>query len=467
MLNFELNKYINNIAIIDDNDVELTYNDLFSLSDSLIKHLTVKSLIFTLCENTIGSIIGYFTFLNNKHVQLMLDATIDPIKLQNLISLYNPNYLWVPNTSLEHFFNSTIIFSNWNYSLIRLSTNNVLIHEDLSLLLTTSGSTGSPKLVRLSFSNILSNAKSIAQYLKITDLERPITSLPMNYSYGLSVINSHLISGATILLTNFSVVQKEFWNFAKNKKATSIAGVPYTYQILKMLRFANMDLPYLKNLTQAGGKLSSNLVKEYSDYAIKNSKEFTVMYGQTEATARMSYLPFNMSQEKYESVGIPIPGGKFSLIDLQDKTEIHQSNIEGELMYQGPNVSLGYANNVTDLAKGDENLGILYTGDIAYKDEDGYYFITGRMKRFIKIYGNRINLDEIEQFISSKNIECACDGVDDKMIIFTTNKDKSEEIIILLTSILKLNFRAFEIRIISEIPKSSAGKILYTQLKDL
>ena len=467
MFNSELNKYINNIAIIDDNDFELTYKDLFSLSDSLNKHLTEKSLIFTLCENTIGSIIGYFSFLNNRHVQLMLDATIDPIRLQNLISLYNPNYLWVPNSLLEEFLNSKIIYSNWNYSLINLNKSNVLLHEDLSLLLTTSGSTGSPKLVRLSFSNILSNAKSIAQYLKITDLERPITSLPMNYSYGLSVINSHLINGATILLTNFSVVQKEFWNFVKNKKATSIAGVPYTYQMLKMLRFANMDLPYLKTLTQAGGKLSSNLVKEYSDYAIKNSKEFIVMYGQTEATARMSYMPFNISQEKFESIGIPIPGGKFSLKDLDDKNEINQSNIRGELIYEGPNVSLGYANNINDLAKGDENFGKLYTGDLAYKDENGYYFITGRMKRFIKIYGNRINLDEIEQIILSKNIECACDGVDDKMTIYTTNKDKAEEILNLLTSILKLNFRAFEIRVISEIPKNSSGKVLYTQLKDL
>jgi acyl-coenzyme A synthetase/AMP-(fatty) acid ligase len=191
------------------------------------------------------------------------------------------------------------------------------------------------------------------------------------------------------------------------------------------------------------------------------------MYGQTEATARMSYLPFNISQEKFDSIGIPIPGGKFSLKDLHDNNEIHQSNTQGELIYQGPNVSLGYANNINDLAKGDENFGKLNTGDIAYKDENGYYFITGRKKRFIKIYGNRVNLDEIEQFILSKNIECACDGVDDKMTIYTTNNDKNEEILNLLTSILKLNFRAFEIRIISEIPKSSAGKILYTELKNL
>lgn len=467
MLLSELNKYLNNIVIIDDSDVSLTYNDLFVNSNYLNSHLSERSLIFTLSENTIGSIIGYFSFLNNGHVQLMLDATLDPSQIKNLISLYNPNFLWVPNSLLEFFLNSTIIYSNWNYSLIKISKSNVLMHEDLSLLLTTSGSTGSPKLVRLSLSNIISNAKSIANYLKINNLERPITSLPMNYSFGLSVINSHLISGATILLTNFSVVQKEFWNFAKNKKATSLAGVPYTYQMLKMLRFINMDLPYLKTLTQAGGKLPSNLVIEYSNYAKNKNKEFVVMYGQTEATARMSYLPFNMNQDKFESIGIPIPGGKFSLIDLNDKSEIHESNLQGELIYEGPNVSLGYANNINDLAKGDENFGKLYTGDIAYKDEDGYYFIIGRMKRFLKIYGNRVNLDDIEQIILSNNIECACDGVDDKITIFTTNKNRADEIVNLLTSILKLNFRAFEIRIISEIPKNSSGKVLYSQLKDL
>lgn len=467
MLFSDLNIYLNNIAIIDDSDFSLTYNDLFLNSNYLNSHISKRSLIFTLSENTIGSIIGYFSFLNNGHVQLLLDATLDPNQAKNLISLYNPNYLWVPNSSLDLFLNSTIIYSNWNYSLIKISESKVLMHEDLSLLLTTSGSTGSPKLVRLSLSNIISNAKSIATYLKINNLERPITSLPMNYSYGLSVINSHLISGATILLTNLSIVQKEFWNFAKNQKVTSLAGVPYTYQILKMIRFTNMDLPYLKTLTQAGGKLSSNLAIEYSNYAKNKNKEFVVMYGQTEATARMSYLPFDVIQDKLESIGVPIPGGKFSLIDLDNKSEIHECNLQGELIYEGPNVSLGYANNLNDLAKGDENFGKLYTGDIAYKDEDGYYFIIGRIKRFLKIYGNRVNLDEIEQIILSNNIECACDGVDDKITIFTTNKNRADEIVNLLTSILKLNFRAFEIRIISEIPKNSSGKILYSQLKNL
>jgi long-chain acyl-CoA synthetase len=465
-INHQLDKFKNNIAIIDDNNFALTYDQLFNHSNILNSNINKKSLIFILCENNIGSIIGYFTFFSNCHVQLLLDASIDSDQLKNLISLYKPNYLWVPNSKMILYPNGTKIFSDWNYSLIRMNISNIQMHKDLSLLLTTSGSTGSPKLVRLSYNNVISNAKSIANYLKISSIERPITSLPMNYSYGLSVINSHLIVGATILLTNYSVVQKEFWNFAQKQKATSISGVPYTYQMLKMIRFTNMELPYLKILTQAGGKLSTILVKEFYDYAVKNNKEFIVMYGQTEATARMSYLPFNRNQMKYGSIGIPIPGGEFSLIDLQNKNEIQNDNIQGELIFQGTNVSMGYANDIKDLANGDENFGKLYTGDIAYKDEDGYFFITGRMKRFVKIYGNRINLDEVEQILINENIECVCDGLDDKLIIYTTEKNNNDYILHLLTSNLKLNFRAFEIRIISEIPKNSAGKVLYSKLKD-
>lgn len=467
MLKSEVKKYGNNLAILSDNCVELKYDDLIYQSNVLLNYVIERSLIFTLCENSVGALIGYYTFLNGKHVQLLLDATLSLTQIENLVLLYKPNYLWVPNSLKHDSLYENVVYSNWNYSLIRVNESKILMYDELSLLLTTSGTTGSPKFVRLSLSNLISNAKSIANYLNITEADRPITSLPMNYSYGLSVINSHLIKGATILLTNFSVVQKEFWDFAKKQKATSIAGVPYTYQMLRMLRFSTMELPYLRTLTQAGGKLPSNLIKEYIEYALKYNKKFIVMYGQTEATARMSYLPFNNCIEKIESIGIPIPGGKFSLIDLAERNEIKQSNIHGELIYEGPNVSLGYAENISDLQKGDENCGKLYTGDLAYKDDDGYYFITGRIKRFIKIFGNRVNLDDIEQIILNNNIECACGGIDDKLIVFTTAANKSEEIIYLLTSKLKLNSRAFAVHYISEIPKNSAGKVLYKKLNEL
>jgi acyl-CoA synthetase (AMP-forming)/AMP-acid ligase II len=457
-------KNADKIAVVDENATEYTYRELISNSHLLLDFLNERGLIFTFCNNSIGSLFGYTSFLNGDHVQLLLDASMDLVQAELLISIYRPNFLWVPNGSLDNFSKAHVVYSNWNYSLIKNNSDKLFLNNDLALLLTTSGSTGSPKLVRISYKNLISNAKSIAKYLNITERERPITSLPMNYSYGISVINSHLVNGAKILLTNYSVVQKEFWDFAKNQKATSIAGVPYTYQMLKAIRFCNMELPYLKTLTQAGGKLPSYIVREFSDYAEKFNKRFFVMYGQTEATARISYLPFNMCKEKPESIGIPIPGGEFSIIDLITKKTITEANIPGELVYKGPNVSLGYSLDVLDLADGDLNLGKLNTGDIAYMDEDGFYFITGRLKRFIKIFGNRVNLDEVEQILLARDIECACIGVDDKLIVYTTLENKSDEILNLLTSKLKFNIRAFEIRIISQIPKNSSGKILYSQL---
>ena len=339
------------------------------------------------------------------------------------------------------------------------------LFPDLALLLTTSGSTGSPKLVRLTKENLLANANSIVEYLKINSLERPVTSLPMHYSYGLSVINSHLISGATLLLTNFSIVQKEFWAFVREQKASSIAGVPYTYEMLKMLRFFTMKLPDLKTLTQAGGKLSAANIAEYAAKCKAADKQFIVMYGQTEATARMSYLPFEFAEQHSASIGIPIPGGAFSIMD-NDGSMITNNDQEGELVYSGKNVCLGYAEKAEDLLKGDENLGKLFTGDIAKKDQEGFYYITGRKKRFIKIYGNRINLDEVEQLLKGNHFECACIGVDDKLSVFTTQPESEIIIRTFLSEKTGLHIKAFEIKYIAELPKNSSGKLLYANLNN-
>jgi acyl-coenzyme A synthetase/AMP-(fatty) acid ligase len=267
-------------------------------------------------------------------------------------------------------------------------------------------------------------------------------------------------------MTDKPVVQKEFWTFAKTQGATSIAGVPYTYEILKRLHFFRMNLPKLKTMTQAGGKLHANLAKEYIEEARNTDKHFIVMYGQTEATARMSYLPPERASEKYASIGVPIPGGKFILTD-DNGYEITEVNSDGELVYFGPNVSMGYAECREDLAKGDENNGILYTGDIARRDSDGFYYITGRMKRFVKIFGNRVNLDTLEQLLKAVTFSCACIGTDEKITVFVTEKGKEEEIKAFLIRKTGLYVRAFDVRIINDIPKNSSGKIQYAQLTQL
>lgn len=230
-----------------------------------------------------------------------------------------------------------------------------------------------------------------------------------------------------------------------------------------------MDLPSLRTMTQAGGKLSPQLHKEFAEYALEKGIHFIVMYGQTEATARMSYLPHDKALIKYGSMGIAIPGGKFSLIDAEENI-ISESNIVGELVYEGENVTLGYAECREDLQKGDERNGVLFTGDMAKKDDDGYYYIVGRKKRFLKIYGNRVNLDEVERMLATAypDMEFACIGVDDHMQIFMTRCGEQQCDVIrdFVAERTGLNRIAFEVRKIDEIPKNDSGKKLYSELAD-
>jgi acyl-coenzyme A synthetase/AMP-(fatty) acid ligase len=407
-----------------------------------------------------------------KHIpSVLLDGSKDLELVERLIGIYQPEYIWMPTARVNEIGGETI-YKLGEYSLQQMAYENPLsaeqkvINPELLLCLTTSGSTGSPKLVRLSEKNLLSNAESIAQYLDITESERPVTSLPMYYSFGMSVINSHLIKGATILLTDKAVVQKEFWSFIKEQKATSIAGVPYTYEMLKRLRFFRMDLPELKTMIQAGGKLNAAFVKEYVDFAEQTGKKFIVMYGQTEAAPRMSYLPFDKAVEKNASIGIAIPGGRLSVVDGDGK-EITEPEVDGELVYIGDNVCLGYAESRADLMKGDENYGVLHTGDIAQFDSDGFYYITGRMKRFVKIWENRTNLDATEQLVKAITPNCACGGVDDLITVFVTEDGLEDKIKRLLTEKTGLNTRAFQVKKIDSIPVKSSGKIDYPQLQKM
>ena len=456
--------YANNLAVISETNENLSYARLDEISYYLKEQLPQRSLIFSLNKNSLGSFCGYFSFLKNKVVPLMLEAKIDFELLENLISSYNPAYLWLPNEDTYKFPKGQVICSVFDYSLLKLECQNIFkLNEDLALLLATSGSTGSPKLVMLTYKNIKSNASSIIEYLSIDNKERPITTLPMSYSFGLSIINSHLYSGATILLTNRSLFEREFWTLLKKHKATSLSGVPYTFEILKKLRFFRMELPSLVTLTQAGGKMNNELNKAFAEFCHNNNKRLFVMYGQTEATARMSYLPHEQSLTKLGSMGIAIPGGKFSLVDESGQT-ITESNVVGELVYEGPNVSLGYAECGNDLSKLDENKGVLITGDMAKRDDEGFYYIVGRKKRFVKIFGNRINLDEIERLLKNIVLDCACVGNDDQMYIYINDESRSEEVRNFISTKTGIHNSAFSIRIIDKIPKNSSGKTIYSGL---
>lgn len=462
---WDLEQFGKSVAVQDEFGNQIVYDVLNSEAQRLADAVGERCLVFSLCRNEIGSVAGYVGFLSNGIVPVMLNSHLDEALLDNLLSTYHPSFLWVPEDQIGQFPNTENVYSAYGYALLKTNYEKTYpLYEDLALLLTTSGSTGSPKFVRQSYANILDNAQSIVKYLKLDETERPITTLPMNYTYGLSIINSHLLVGATILVTDKGLMQKEFWSFFNEAWATSFGGVPYTYEMLDKLRFYRRDLPTLRTMTQAGGKILPELHEKFAKYAEERGKQFIVMYGQCEATARMGYLPAEKAVEKKGSMGIVIPGGKFRLMDVNGN-EVTTPHTTGELVYEGKNVTLGYAECGEDLSKGDERHGVLETGDMAQFDEDGYFFIVGRKKRFLKIFGNRVNLDEVDRLIKSEfQIEVASSGVDDHMYIFVTDEKNADQVRDFVITKTGLNPIAFKVIVIDEIPKNDAGKTLYKEL---
>ena len=296
-----------------------------------LPHLGRKTLGLLIAQNCYECLAAYLAALNSGSALILLDATLNPELLRDFSLAYRPDWVFAaqPDLGLSGYRNAVPAVPG----LVENQEPQELdIHPDLALLLSTSGSTGSPKLVRLTLNNLAANAGSISQYLELTSQERPITSLPMSYSYGLSVINSHLQSGATIVFTEDGVLRREFWDAVDRYGCTSFAGVPYTYQMLLQTGLLSKKGASLKALTQAGGRLEERHIQQMHDLARGRGWKFYVMYGQTEATARISYVPFDQLGRKIGSVGIAIPDGSLT---VDDDT--------GELIYSGPNVMLGYA----------------------------------------------------------------------------------------------------------------------------
>ena len=290
------------IAAIDDSGRSVTYGEICDFSQEFAKYLPQRSLIFLLAENKIGSLLGYTAALSNRIVPLVISANTEEGLYNHLYDLYQPEYLWMPESKAE---GKGVIFSAWDYCLVKTGNQPTPMYEELSLLLSTSGSTGSPKLVRHSYRNIEANADNVRRLFKLDGTEKAMAILPMHYTMGLSVISSHLLAGATLLLSGRSLLDKGFW--ATLKEATSFTGVPYSYDILTKMRFTHMDLPNLKVITQGGGKLTEAMWNTIAQYARDKGKQFIATYGQSECTARMAYLPAEMALDKVCSIGIAEP----------------------------------------------------------------------------------------------------------------------------------------------------------------
>lgn len=463
---FDLKSFAETPALLMENEV-WAYNKLFDISEKIAGMVPTRSLVFLVCSNTPASIAAYVGFINHGIVPVMVDKDLNEELFQNLLEKYLPTYIFAEEAHFDFLNRYTQTLHIAGSVLYDLAEQHPFpLHDDLAILMTTSGSTGSPKLVRQSYDNLKANTESIVKYLDLHEDERAVMNLPLHYVYGLSVLNTHLAVGASVVVTDKTLFDRSFWQLMREKEVTSLSGVPYTYAMLKRLRFFRMELPALRTLTQAGGKLDTELHAEFANYAARTGKLFVVMYGAAEATARMGYLPPQDALEKVGAMGVAIPGGRFALID-EAGAEITAADTVGELVYCGANVTLGYAEGGADLARGDERHGRYETGDLARRDADGYYTIVGRKRRFLKMFGKRTNLQEVEHILRRQfgEVEVACAGVDDHLHIFVTQEALVPAIVPFLSAKLGLHHTALTAKYIAEIPKNASCKTVYRELE--
>lgn len=435
----DLASYGDSPAILTDT-LAMTYRELAERVDAFALRLgATRRLVALAAANDVDSLVVYLAALAGSHPLILLPED-KPAALESLVAAYDPD----------------VVVQSGNGQLLlderRTGTRHEL-HPDLALLLSTSGSTGSPKLVRLSHANLQANAESIAQYLSIGPDDRAVTTLPMSYCYGLSVINSHLLRGAGLVLTGLSVVDPCFWELFRRRGATSFAAVPYTFELLERVGFADLDLPGLRYVTQAGGRLGPESVRKYAELGRRSGWEFFVMYGQTEATARMAYLPPELAAEVPGAVGIPVPGGSFR-IDPVPGLE------HGELVYSGANVMLGYAESPADLAAG-RTVTELRTGDLARRHPAGVYEVVGRRSRFVKIVGLRVDLGQVERLLADLGVQAASAGTDDGVVVAVEGDHDAHLLGKVLAQGMGLPRAALEVHAVEHLPRLATGKLDY------
>jgi acyl-CoA synthetase (AMP-forming)/AMP-acid ligase II len=440
----------------------ISYRELAARADAVFDRADApraRALVAVEADNGVAAVAGYLGALRKGYPVLLTDSRLAPELRTALYDHHGIGWVWSAAGA-------------WTAR----GGAGPATHPDLALLLSTSGSTGAAKLVKLTLAALQANAASIAAYLAITAAERPITTLPIHYSFGMSVLNSHLTQGAALLLTNDSITSKAFWDFCKAGEATSLAGVPTTFTLLRQLRFERMALPALRTLTQAGGRLADEHVAYFGQLAQARGARFVVMYGQTEAGPRMAYVPAERVLDKPGSIGIAIPGGRLDLVG-DDGAVIEEAGVVGELRYTGPNVMMGYAEGPDALALPDVQHGVLMTGDLAERDADGFLYVRGRRTRFIKVFGNRIGLDDVELQLRARGHDVAVTGRDDLLVVALRGAadgadgaaDSAADRTALAAEVAatyQLHHSAIRVARVDEFPLSSAGKLRYAALLD-
>ena len=461
----QIKKFSSSTIFIDENNKNIKYFEILKLNSKINKIVKKKSLIFIVSENSIESLMGYVSILISKALIMPINNQISNLDFEILRNKYQPSYIWCNKNFLEDnlnkFFKPVLKFENY-LLLESVNKKEYPIKNSLKILLSTSGSLSEPKCVKLTNKNLKHNTISIDKYLNLKPKDRTITSLPWSYSYGMSIINTHIYKGASILITKKSLLDKEFWNLLIFGKVTNFNGVPFLYEIIKKIGFEKLFNSNLRFITQAGGKMNINLFQEIIKLCCKKKIKFFSMYGQTEASPRMSFIEKTRKKTEANCIGKSIFGGSFYLRDKNNK-KVKKIRQEGELIFKGKNIFVGYSKSFKDLNK-NKTINVLKTGDIGFFDRDKNYYLTGRKSRFIKFAGIRTGLDTIEEKLRLRNIVCATLNHKDILYIFIENINKINDLKKIISKIIKIRHNEFELKYLNNFPRNSNNKMAYNKL---
>lgn len=457
----DISRISNRIAIADAEGIQFTYGELDDLSLEYKKWIIPRSLIIILCDYSIDTVAFYYCQMNNHVVPILVDRKLEEGLLTNIIENYKPEFIWCSQEDKNKLQGISMqkIFQKGEHVLMRLPYEKVEIHPDLALLLTTSGSTGSLKMVRISYEHLRIESREFGNALGFKIDDCGISTMPMYFCYGLSILHMHWMVGAKIYVTEYSMLNMKFWELFKKAKITNFAGVPYTYDILKQIGFLEQHYEHMRFMLYGGGRFPDEQQREFGKKLQEKNIKLYVGYGQTESMSGITALSYKKILEKIGSVGETISGMDVSVFKPDDKGM-------GELVFKGKCVCMGYAIDRADLIRGDDNAGCLYTGDIGYVDADGDIFIKGRKSRFVKILGVRISLDELETALSSQLgiSKLVCMGIDNEITVYHLADCEEKAILDFCSKKISIPKRMVKCRLVKEFPYTGSGKIKYADL---
>ena len=466
---FDLNKFKNKTALINENHT-FSYQDIINKINLLKKFIgnLKNNVVILIVNNSVEFIFLYIFLLKSKAKIILVNEEIKDSHLLTIKKKFKPNYIIKPknlNSIKIKSLNKKEIF---NYEIYKINTKLLIgINKEISILLSTSGSTGSSKFVMLTLKNLKMNTIQISKYLKLNTKDRTITTLPFSYSYGLSILNTHLFNGSALVVTKKSIIQKSFWEILLKNKVNCLYGVPFIFEVLKKFLKKNY-FDNFKFLANAGGKINTNTAKEFVKVGLKKNYIFYNMYGQTEASPRMAYINLT-KHKKYESIGKPLNQCKFKLVD-SDNNYIKKNGTIGELVFEGKNVMINYANKLSDLKIKRKNKYRLFTGDLGYFDDRNFFYIKGRVKRFLKINGIRVDLDQIENNLTKMYKNIFCTGIDELLKIFIIKnnlKINIDKLKIKISREVSLSISNIKIYYLNKIPLNKNAKVDYNFLNEI